>query len=130
MRQSVKVAVSVGAILSVSITSQAQYLKAVKPLPGYTCMRLNLPREQILDPNLDVPVYQGPSTSLPRLGKAAAALIVKTPMVVRNGLAEILFLDGRVGWVPASVLGPYATPATPNARCTPSVMSNGKPGFG
>ena len=117
-------------VASASMPCDAQYLQAVRPIPGYVCMRLNLAREQIMRPDLDVPVYQGPSLSSLKIGQAAAALIVKSPMVVRNGLAEILFLDGRVGWVQASVLGPYATPSTPNAQCTPSIMSNGKPGFG
>lgn len=117
-------------LTAVGAQTQAQYLTAVRPLPGYVCMRLNLPREQLLSPDLDVPIFNSPSTSSPRLGKAAAALIVKSPMVVRDGLAEILFLDGRVGWVAASVLGPYATSSNPNARCTPSMMSNGRPGFG
>lgn len=121
---------ALGVLAAVSGPAHAEYLTAVRPLPGYVCMRLNLPREQLLSPDLDVPVYQASSTSSPRLGKAAAALIVKSPMVVRDGLAEILFLDGRVGWVTASVLGPYATPSNPNARCTPSMMSNGRPGFG
>jgi len=119
-----------GMLTAVGAPTQAQYLTAVRPLSGYVCMRLNLPREQLLSPDLDVPIFNSPSSSSPRLGKAAAALIVKSPMVVRDGLAEILFLDGRVGWVAASVLGPYATSSNPNARCTPSMMSNGRPGFG
>ena len=113
-----------------SATAQAQYLTAVRPIPGYVCMRLNLPREQVLSRDLDVPIYQGPSASSPRLGSATAALIVKSPMVVSNGFAEVLFLDGRPGWILATLLGPYATPGNPNARCTPSFISNGRPGFG
>lgn len=130
MRIAKSVFLTLGMLVAVSVPVQAQYLTAIKPLAGYACMRLNLPREQLLSPDLDVPVYQEPSTSSPRLGKAAAALIVRSPMIVRDGFAEMLFLDGRVGWVSASVLGPYATPSNPNARCTPSMMSNGRPGFG
>lgn len=130
MRFSYLIVLTAGLSVAAVAAAQAQYLSAVRPLTGYVCMRLNLPREQLLSPDLDVPIFQSPSTSSPRLGKAAAALIVKSPIVVRDGLAEILFLDGRVGWVSASVLGPYATPANPNARCTPSMMSNGRPGFG
>jgi hypothetical protein len=110
--------------------AHSQFLTAVKPIPGYVCMRLNLPRDKIVSRDLDVPIFAEPSLRAPKIGQAAATLIVRSPMRVENGFAEILFLDGRVAWIQKDLLRPYATPEAPDAHCTPSIMSNGRPGFG
>ena len=122
-------AVLVAAAVGVPAGAGAQGLTAVRPIPGYTCMRLNLSAEQMMDRNLSVPVLTEPSAQSARIGEASATLIVREPMHVQNGFAEILFLDGRKAWIRRELLRPYATPAAPNARCTPSIMSNGRPGF-
>ena len=121
--------VGISALLPASIAS-AQGLTAVRPLQGYSCMRLKLTPEQVVDRNLQIPVYTAPSTSSPKVGNASAIVIVRTPLHVENGLAEVLFLDGRQGWLSRELLRPYATAEFPNAQCTPSIMSNGRPGFG
>jgi hypothetical protein len=108
----------------------AQGLTAVNPIPGYICMRLNLPRDQIVSRSLNIPVYSQPSSSSALIGQASAAMIVKSPIHDENGFAEILFLDGRHAWIQQNLLRPYATPEAPKASCTPSIMSNGRPGFG
>lgn len=110
--------------------AQSQGLTAVRPIPGYECMRLNLTHDQIMDRTLDLPVFSEPSLSSARVGQASATVITKSPPNIRDGFAEILFLDGRPGWIQQKLLMPYATAARPNAHCTPSIMSNGKPGFG
>ena len=118
------------ATMAVGHTAAAQGLTAVKPLAGYVCMRLNLTREQMLDNSLSVPVFAHPSSTSPKIGEASATVITKSPMESQNGFAKILFLDGRPAWIPQNLLMPYATAAAPNAHCTPSLMSDGKPGFG
>ena len=121
---------TITSIVVLALPANAQFLTAVKPLPGYVCGRLNMPPDQVINPSFNVPVFSGPSDSSSKVGQASAALIVKSPLHVQNGFAEILLLDGRPGWLPANLIGPYATAAIPNARCTPSLMSNGRPGFG
>ena len=116
--------------LTISGMSLAQGLTAVKPLPGYACMRLKLTHEQVADRNLQIPVFVGPSVSSGKLGNASAIVLVRAPLRVENGFAEILFPDGRTAWLSRDLLEPYATSEFPNAHCTPSLMSNGKPGFG
>lgn len=118
------------ALASISGTVSGQGLTAVRPIPGYECRSLELTREQVRDPDKYIPVYRGPSVQSGELGAASALVIVKVPIVPVNGLVEILFLDGRPGWISANILRPVATQINPNANCTPSIMSNGRPGFG
>lgn len=117
------------AVFALATGASAQGLRAVKPIPGYMCMRLKLTHEQVVDRSFAVPVFVGPSASSGRLGNASAIVIVKSPLHTENGFAEILFPNGRPGWITKDVLAPYATTEYPNAHCTPSVMSNGRIGF-
>ena len=93
-------------------------------------MVLNLSHAQMLDNSLEVPVYSAPSPSSPKVGNAAAVVIATSPLNVVRGFAEVLFPDGRQGWIEARMLRPYTNANNPNAHCTPSLMSNGRPGFG
>lgn len=113
-----------------SLEANAQGLHPMSPLQGYSCMMLKLTNEQIRSNSVTVPVYNGPSTASGEAGIASAVLIVKNPLNVQNGFAESLFPDGRTVWIKADYLQPYRSASNPNARCTPSMMSNGKPGFG
>ena len=117
-------------ILGAIGSASAQGLTAVRPIPGYICMRIKLTHEQAMDRSFEIPVYSQPSKSSSTIGIASAIVIVKSPLQVKDGLAEILFPDGRNGWLARDLLIPYATADFPNARCTPSIMSNGRPGFG
>ena len=116
--------------LSASTSGHSQSLKAVAPLGGYVCMILNLTNDQLRDNSLTVPVFNGPAASSGKAGVASALLIVKSPLHVQNGFAETLFPDGRTVWIEANMLRPYKSESNPDARCTPSMMSDGKPGFG
>ena len=107
----------------------AQPVTAVRAIPGYMCMRLNVSREQMVSRELDVPIYAAPSAQAARIGNASAALIVKTPMDVQNGFVQLLFFNGEKGWIQRALLKPYVTPEIPNAHCTPAVLSNGRIGF-
>ena len=110
--------------------ARAQGLQAVRPLPGYACMVLNLSQQQMLDNSLHVSVYAEPSPSSPKIGDASAVVIATSPLNVAHGFGEVLFPDGRQGWIEVKMLRPYASANDPNARCTPSLMSNGRPGLG
>ena len=117
-------------LTAVSLATNAQGLRPVSPLQGYSCMMLKLTTDQIRSNSVTVPVYNGPSTSSGEAGIASAILIVKSPLNIQNGFAESLFPDGRTVWIKADWLQPYRSASNPNARCTPSMMSNGRPGFG
>jgi hypothetical protein len=110
--------------------ANAQGIHAVKPLEGYACMMLNLSNEQMRDNSLEIPVFSGPSKDSGRAGNAAAVVIAKSPLHLVNGFAELLFPTGKEVWIEAGRLKPYHSESNPNAHCTPSIMSNGKPGFG
>src|SRR3954470_18323215 len=93
----------------------AQGLTAVRPIPGYVCMRLKLTHEQAMDRSFEIPVYSKPSKTSPTIGTASPIVLVKSPLQVEDGLAEILFPDGRSGWLARNLLIPYATADFPNA---------------
>ena len=118
-----------GMVLGVNGTAHAQGLHAVSPLPGYSCMTLNLTEEQARDFNALPPVMQQPSPTAGKLGVAGAIVITVDPVRVINGYVAVLMPDGRSGWVQANRLYPYRNPRNPSVRCVPSMMSNGKPGF-
>ena len=109
---------------------KAEGLHAVRPLAGYACMMLNLSDAQMRDNSLVVPVYAGPSTTSGRVGNASAIVIAKSPLHIVNGFAEMLFPNGATVWIDAKMLRPYHSESNPTAHCTPSLMSNGKPGLG
>ena len=121
-----------GAVFAITWVSrtEAEGLHAVRPLAGYACMMLNLSDQQMRDNALEVPVYAGPSTASGRVGNASAIVIAKSPLHVVDGLAEILFPSGATVWIEAKMLRAYHSESNPKAHCTPSLMSNGKPGLG
>jgi len=124
--------VAIGSLLiGLPITpTSAQPALTGKPIPGYVCMRLNLSREQMTSRQFNVPVYAGPSEASERVGQASAVMIVRSPANVENGFAELLFFNGRRGWLQRSLLRPYKTIEAPNATCTPEILPNGRIGFG
>lgn len=109
--------------------ADAQGLRAVQPLAGYSCMSLNLTQEQMMDFNAVPPVLAAPRAGAPKLGDTSSVVIVASPLRSENGYVSMLMLDGRPGWVQASKLKPYRSASNPSARCVPSMMSNGQPGF-
>jgi hypothetical protein len=101
---------------------------AVREIPGYKCMKLNLTEKQALDfsgASL-VWILTAPEAHAPRGTWAAAVVFVRTPEHLVNGYLEVLQETGKPGWIEAEKVKPY----DPNARCVPSVMSNGKIGPG
>jgi hypothetical protein len=121
-----------GLVLACSIIAtgaSAQGLHAVKPLGGWTCMKLNLSEKQSLDPSVHVIVRAGPGADAPEAGWAAMTVAVRLPIRDVNGFEEMLFPNGKRVWIAAKSLSPWSSVADPAARCVPSIMSNGKPGF-
>ena len=113
----------------VSGVAQAQGLSVARHLSGYTCMSLNLTEQELMDGSVPVPVRSDPSPSAPQVGVAAAMVAVREPVTVVNGFVEMLFPNGRTVWVQSGVLKPWKSANNPKAKCYPSLMSNGKPGF-
>ena len=113
----------------IAIGASAQGLHAVKPLGGWTCMKLNLSQKQSLDPSVHVVVRAGPRADAPEVGWAAMTVAVRSPVHKVNGFEELLFPNGKLVWIASQSLSPWSSVADPAARCVPSMMSNGKPGF-
>lgn len=117
-------------ISSVSGLAHAEGLRAVRPLPGYVCMQLALTPDQLTSSKVGVPIRKAPSRSAPIAGYAANNVIVQDPPRTEAGFLRVLDPNGDEGWIEAGYLRPWSNPYAPGARCVPSIMSNGKPGFG
>ena len=123
--------VILAAVCALAPMAHAQSVHAVKPIEGYACKSLVATEAQQMDTRwAGVPILTGPSPSAPRGTIAAATVIAKEPAHVVNGYAEVLQLTGQPGWIEADKIGPYRSRSNPFARCTPSVLSNGRIGFG
>jgi hypothetical protein len=109
-------------------SARAESVYAVRAIPGYKCMKLNLTEKQALDfsgASL-VWILTAPETRAPRGTWAASVVLVRTPEHLVNGYLEVLQATGKPGWIEADQVKPY----DPNMRCMPSVMSNGRIGPG
>jgi hypothetical protein len=121
-----------GLLLACSFASagaSAQGLHAVKPLSGWACMKLNLSEKQSLDSSVRVPVRADPEAGAAEAGWAAMTVAVRSPLHEVNGFQEMLFPNGSLVWIASKDVVPWSSVADPTARCVPSMMSNGKPGF-
>ena len=118
------------AIMTMGAPSWAQGLRAVAPLQGYSCMSLNVTEDEMQHESSLPIIRQEPSRSAASIGRASAQVIVADPIRSQNGYVAVLTLDGKPGWVEANKVKPYRSVSNPNARCVPSMMSNGQPGFG
>jgi hypothetical protein len=103
--------------------------RAVAPMPGLDCMSLNMTRVQAMDPSFVVPIRAEPSATSPRVGQAAAIVLVRSPSVQKNGFLEAVLFNGHVGWIAASEVRPWTSPSGNAQRCVPSRMSDGSIGF-
>jgi hypothetical protein len=116
------------AAASLTAPARAESVYAVREIPGYKCMKLNLTEKQALDfsgASL-VWILTAPETHAPRGTWAASVVFVRTPEHLVNGYLEVLQATGKPGWIEADQVKPY----DPNMRCVPSVMSNGRIGPG
>ena len=110
--------------------SYGQGIHAVSPLPGYVCMQLTLTPAQLTDPKVGAPVREAPSRSSRIVAYAANTMIVQWPQEPTDGFLKVVWPGGQGGWMEAGYLRPWKNPFVPSDRCVPSIMSNGKPGFG
>jgi hypothetical protein len=110
-------------------SASAQGLRAVKPLDGWACMKLNLSEQQSLDPSVHISVRAAPNASAAQAGSAAMTVAVRSPAHDVNGYQEMLFPSGKHVWIATKDIVPWSSLSDPSARCVPSMMSNGKPGF-
>lgn len=117
------------ALLLLCGAAHAENIRAVRPLVGHACMRLALTPEQDADPGQGVPVHDAPSRSARVVGWAPSVVVVPAPQQPNAGFLQVLFPDGRPGWVQAGYLKPWSNPYAPGRRCIPSVMSDGGIGY-
>lgn len=119
--------IAAGILACLSTAGSAKSLTAIRPLDGYGCARLNATDAQMLNPKgTGIVIREAPNASAPVGTTAPGVLFVRTPSHVVDGFAEVLQLTGKPGWIETRYLKPF----DPNARCTPSLMSDGKPGIG
>jgi hypothetical protein len=119
----------VGLIAVVSLTQavRAESVYAVRAIPGYKCMKLNLTENQALDfKGPRIPILVAPRSDAAVGTAAASVLLVRDPQHLVNGYLEVLQVTGKPGWIEADKVKPY----DPSLRCVPSVMSNGRIGGG
>jgi hypothetical protein len=117
------------AAAALAVANAAERAHPVRPLPGYKCMMLNLTEQQFLDSSVRVPVRSEPAASAPKVGWAATNVAVREPLHIVNGFTQALFPNGATVWIESRMLRPYHSLGDPTAKCVPSVMSDGTPGF-
>lgn len=111
-------------------TAHATGLTDVSPIPGYSCAQLALTAEQVTDPKVGIPIRDTPSRQAPAVSFASSIVLVQEPAQTTDGFVRVLRLTGQPGWIEAKWLRPWHNQYDPTAKCVPSMMSNGKPGFG
>jgi hypothetical protein len=98
---------------------------AVKPIPGYRCAKLDV--KNALDFSAPpVWILDAPEPNAAHGTAAGSVLFVKTPEHRVNGYFEVIQVTGKPGWLPVDKVRPF----DPNARCVPSLLSNGRVGAG
>ena len=116
--------------VSASASVSAEGLHTVSPLLGYSCMQLAISADQITNAAVGVPIRTTPSKSAAVVSFAASVVIAQDVPVTSTGFLHVLRPDGQEGWIEAAYLRPWHSDYDPTAKCVPSTMSNGKPGFG
>lgn len=106
----------------------ASALTAVQPAPGLACMSLDSQALEATQQSDLPPVLSAPDSSAPRIGYPSAIVFVKWPLVQENGYTEMERLNGQIGWIATAQLKTWHPLNGGNAKCVPSVMSNGQLG--
>ena len=92
-------------------------------------MQLNVSDAALISPQTEIPIFDVPSATGRKVALAANIMIVENQPAV-SGFRKVLRLNGETGWMDARYLRPWADKTSPGSTCVPSIMSNGKPGFG
>ncbi len=82
-------AMAIGCLLA--LNTQAQGLRAVRPLSGYACMMLSSPPAATINSIRQVPVRSSPSASGSPAGWAPSVVLVSIPLEAANGFLEATF---------------------------------------
>lgn len=106
-------------------SAMAEDIRPVKPLAGYKCMKLIQSDAEAFASRSPVSIMSEPINGQTLVG-APSVLLVKTPEQLMSGYLAVKTNTGRDGWIEADRVSPY----DPNARCVPSLMSNGHYGGG
>ena len=117
--------VAVCFIVLLSRSSYAEGMYALRPVPGYKCMSLNISEKDMMDFHSVVPIYAKPSNSSPQVGQASSIVFVASPEVAVAGYVKVKRLDDSVGWIDARYVVPWHSPDGRPHQCTPSYMSKG-----
>lgn len=121
------IVIAAGLFALLSFPARAAWVSAVKPLEGYGCAWLNATEAQLRNPKgTGIVIREAPDASAPVGTTAPSVVFVRTPQHVMGAFTEVLQLNGKPGWIKTRSIKPY----DPNARCIPSVMSNGRIGNG
>jgi len=90
----------------------------IVPLAGYACMGIE-PWQ---------PVYAAPDAKSPQIGKTQTQIAVSGKQV--QGFDEVLFYNGRHGFVPAVQVHPFKSDVHPGGTCSiAGARPNGAPVF-
>src|SRR3954451_5289398 len=100
-----------------------------RPLPGWTCARLNATQTQLRDPQWKgIAILAAPDPGAQRLGIASALPFIADPPTEQNGYVKTLRLNGQVGWIKADQVKSYRSASTPDAVCRVVQYSDGSVG--
>ncbi len=119
---------SLAAMCFVGLLSRSSYAEgmyALRPLPGYKCMSLNISDKDMMDFHAVVPIYAKPSPDSTPVGQASSIVFVASPEVAVGGFVKVKRLDDSVGWIDARYVVPWHAPDGRPHQCTPSYMSKG-----
>ena len=115
--------------LTITGHAYAQGRQVVGRLDGFQCMSLKVSDRQAMDPSFIVPLKAEPSASSSDIGRAAATVFVRSPLVERNGYIAAILYNGRPGWIAATTVSAWHSPGGPAHECIPSRMSDGSIGL-
>lgn len=115
--------------VALSAASPALAATTPRPIPGYTCMMLDLTEQQSMDPSVHIQVRSAPSASAPAIGWASSVVVVKQPVTPVGGYLAMLFSNGREAWIAANQVRPFKSVSDPSARCSPAILPNGLVGI-
>ena len=124
MRKVVLGLIAAGALAS-SVRAEPVY--AVRPIDGYVCMKLNVTEAEVLNPRgTGIFILTAPRPDAAHGTTAASVVLVRDPQNRVDGYLEVLQLTGQPGWIAADKVKPFDK----ITRCVPSMLSNGRIGFG
>ena len=124
MRKSIIGLIAAGALVPVA---RAEPVYAVRPIDGYVCMRLNVTEAEVLNPHgTGIFILVAPRPDAAHGTAASSVVLVREPQHRVDGYLEVLQLTGQPGWIAADKVRPFDK----MTRCVPSVLSNGRIGFG